>query len=117
MVENVFGIMSSTFRVFRKPILLEPEKVIDITMTCVLLHNYLRRSKTSKLSYFPLGTFDLENGGEIIPGSWRRDQDDMSPLLPLRRVPRKPAQEVKQIREEFSNYFATNGAVTWQNYY
>ncbi|KAJ8937644.1 hypothetical protein NQ318_002158 [Aromia moschata] len=40
VVENVFGILSSVFRIFRKPILLEPPRVTEITMTCVLLHNF-----------------------------------------------------------------------------
>jgi hypothetical protein len=36
-VENVFRIMVSTFRMLRKPLLLEPEKVTNIVMTYVLL--------------------------------------------------------------------------------
>jgi len=51
VVENVFGIMASVFRIFRGPILLEPEKVQEITMTCVLLHNFLRRSKSSSYTH------------------------------------------------------------------
>lgn len=47
VVENVFGIMTSVFRIFRGPILLEPEKVTEITMTCILLYNFLRKSKSS----------------------------------------------------------------------
>lgn len=34
IVENVFGIMSGVFRVLRKPILLTPEKVQLIILTC-----------------------------------------------------------------------------------
>ncbi|KAK2578332.1 hypothetical protein KPH14_012633 [Odynerus spinipes] len=33
IVENVFGVMSAVFRVLRKPILLQPDKVTDIVMT------------------------------------------------------------------------------------
>lgn len=40
VVENAFGIMSSVFRIFRRPILLDTEKVTNITMACVLLHNF-----------------------------------------------------------------------------
>jgi len=32
VVENAFGIISSVFRVFRRPMLLNPEKVTNITM-------------------------------------------------------------------------------------
>jgi len=74
VVENAFGIMSSVFRVMRKPMLLEPEKVTNITLTCVLLHNFLRRSKTSSSKYSPSGIFDIENEeGQIIPGTWRQE--------------------------------------------
>ncbi|KAF9405809.1 hypothetical protein HW555_013591 [Spodoptera exigua] len=52
-VENTFGIMSSVFRIFKKPIPLNITKASLITMTCVLLHNFLRKSKTSQHLYSP----------------------------------------------------------------
>lgn len=42
VVENVFGILASVFRIFRKPMLVQPEKASLICMTCALLHNFLR---------------------------------------------------------------------------
>lgn len=51
IVENVFGILVARFRIFKKLISLAPEKVSLITMTCILLHNYLRRSDTSASLY------------------------------------------------------------------
>jgi len=56
VVENAFGIMASVFRVFRRPILLNPNKVTNVTMMCALLHNILRKSKTSSSNYCPQGT-------------------------------------------------------------
>jgi hypothetical protein len=44
VVENVFGLASSVFRVLRKPMLLEPEKAQLVVMTIACLHNFLRRS-------------------------------------------------------------------------
>lgn len=115
IVENAFGIMSSVFRVFRKPILLNEQKVTDITMTCVLLHNFLRKSKTSKSSYSPKGALDSDKESGFCPGSWRNDQDDMSSFLPLKRVPRRSGLEAMRIRDLFAEYFLSNGAVAWQN--
>lgn len=115
LVENVFGIMASVFRVFRKPMLLEPDKVTNITMTCVLLHNFLSSSKTSSSSYLPLGTFDTEKEGEVTPGSWRQDQKDLSSFLPLRKMPGKPEFAANRIRDAFASFFATNGQVPWQD--
>lgn len=42
IVENTFGIMVAVFRVFRAPMMLQPEKVTQVVMTCILLHNFLR---------------------------------------------------------------------------
>jgi hypothetical protein len=57
VVENVFGILSSVFRVLRKPILLDANKaqtLLDankaqiITLACVYLHNFLRRNVAAR---------------------------------------------------------------------
>lgn len=40
--ENGFGIIANMWRVFRAPILLQPEKVIKITLATLILHNFLR---------------------------------------------------------------------------
>jgi hypothetical protein len=117
IVENAFGILASVFRVFRKPMLLQPNKVSIITMTCILLHNFLRRSKTSSTRYTPQGTLDVEIEGRAIPGSWREDQTEMSSFLPLTRIARKPSMEAKTIRDKFAEYFNTSGKIEWQDKY
>jgi hypothetical protein len=40
-VENAFGILVNRFRVLLNPISLAVDKVQQIALTCVLLHNYL----------------------------------------------------------------------------
>jgi len=54
------------FRVLRKPMLLEPEKVQIILMTIACLHNFLRRSHDSAASYTPPDTFDYEENSRVI---------------------------------------------------
>lgn len=115
IVENVFGILASVFRVLRPPMLLEPEKAASICMTCTLLHNFLRKSKTSRNRYTPIGTFDTEVNGQVIYGAWRKD-NNMNSLTALPKTPRKPSQEAKDIQKEFAQYFISNGAIEWQNY-
>jgi len=44
VVENIFGLASSVFRVLCKRMLLEPEKAQLVAMTIACLHNFLRRS-------------------------------------------------------------------------
>jgi len=71
VVENVFGLASSVFRVLRKPMLLEPEKAQLVAMSFACLHNFLRRSSDLAAIYTLPGTFDYEENGRVIEGSWR----------------------------------------------
>lgn len=116
--ENVFGIMSSVFRVLKKPILLSPEKATSVTLSCAYLHNFLRASKSSKTFYSPQGSVDIDNGsGKITQETWRRQSDNFS-CLPLQRIGRKTGANSKAIRHEFATYFTSEiGSVPWQHTY
>nr|CAI5866892.1 unnamed protein product [Callosobruchus analis] len=120
IVENAFGIMASVFRVFRKPMQLKVDNVEKITKACVYLHNYLRKSKTSRSLYTPSEIFDNEDleNGTIIPVTWRSITQNDAGLICLDRVPRRPPTDAKLIREEFKEYFMTaQGKVEWQDIY
>ena len=116
MIENVFGIMSSKFRVFLKPIALQPDKVESVVLSCVYLHNYLRRNSVSRNNYTPPGSLDhCDADGNFIEGSWRNEINEMNRLLNLNNVPRKGSANVHKIRDEFCNYFnSPQGKVSWQ---
>lgn len=114
VVENVFGILSAKFRVLRKPLLLQPNKAEKVVLACVYMHNFLRKTSTSKNIYTPNGTFDHEEHFETIPGTWRRE-GQFSSLLPLQRIGRKSSQTCQSIRDEFAKYIHTNGRVPWQD--
>lgn len=117
VVENAFGILSSVFRVLRKPMLLEPEKAQSVVMACLYLHNYLRKSSTSRQIYSPQELLDSENKGRLISGSWRNEQETTS-FLPLKNIPRRSNRTAQDIRDEFSAYFMTeNGKIPWQDEY
>lgn len=107
MVENVFGVMAAVFRIFRKPIALNPDTVSLLTMICVLLHNFLGKSKSSESRYTPPGTFDVynENGLMIQPGSWRQVIEKSNVLRTLQPIARRASLNVVQIRDEFTKYF------------
>lgn len=113
-VENTFGISSAVFRVLRKPLLLEPEKAELVVMAIVHLHNFLRKSKSSRNIYTPPGTFDSELEGRVIQRSWRQE-DSLSLLHNIRNITRRPPTNAQEIREEYANYFLTNGKLPWQN--
>jgi len=110
VIENVFGIMAAKFRIFKKPISIELEKVSIITMTCVLLHNFLRRNETAASIYTPPGTIDIcDNTGVIIqPGSWRREIGENCAIRRIDQVPRRSPENAIQIREQFTSYFYNN---------
>ncbi|XP_031329190.1 uncharacterized protein LOC116160192 [Photinus pyralis] len=114
VVENAFGILASVFRVLRKPMLLEPHKAELVVMTCIYLHNFLRKSKSSANIYCAQGALDSEVEGKVIPGAWRNDTEMLS-LINIKKVPRKSAKIPQEIREEFAAYFSSNGAIPWQN--
>nr|CAI5858498.1 unnamed protein product [Callosobruchus analis] len=71
-------------------------------------------SRTSRSRYMPPESLDSEVEGLLIPGTWRNEKNKTS-FLPLQKVARKPAQDGKIIRDSYAQYFATTGAVSWQN--
>lgn len=116
VVENAFGILSSVYRVLRKPLLLEPEKATKVVLATICLYNYLRRDENSSRLFTPPGSYDTEVNGELVPGSWR-NEPNMTSMLPIQAVPRRGQQNVKQIRLHLARHFITNGAIPWQNNY
>lgn len=115
-VENAFGISSAVFRILRKPLLLEPEKAELVVMAIVHLHNFLRKSKSSRSIYTSPGTFDSEVEGKVIQGSWRQVETPLTSLHNIRNIPRRSPNNAQEVREEYANYFLTNGNLPWQNY-
>lgn len=115
VVENAFGILASVFKVFRKSMLLQPEKAQTIAMAAIYLHNFLRRD-SFKSFYTPPGTMDTENNvtGELTPDTWRDDVEHMTSFLP---IPRRSAEHLKENREELADYFINKGKLSWQNHY
>ncbi|KAJ8937654.1 hypothetical protein NQ318_002170 [Aromia moschata] len=62
----------------------------------------------------PPECLDSETEGLFTLATWRNEQN-MTSFVPLKKVARKPAQDGKIIRNSYAQYFATNGAVPWQN--
>ncbi|KAL4113004.1 hypothetical protein QTP88_016713 [Uroleucon formosanum] len=115
-LENVFGILSSVFRVFRKPLLLDPEKATNVTLAAIYLNNYLRNSHSKKI-YCPPGTLDLECSDTRVtkPGAWRTDNSGQTSFNNFPRVARKSSLDATEVRNEFREYFLTNEErVSWQ---
>lgn len=103
VVENTFGALTSRFRVFKKPIIIDADKATLVTMTCVLLHNFLMRSETSE-STFTADFYD-ENGILTQPGSWRQNTNETCAIRPIQQIPPETNSEENQIRKKFTSYF------------
>ena len=108
IIENVFGIMASRFRIFSSPINLKIANIGKVVLACCVLHNYLRRQCSA--SYLPPGNVCNEN--PTIPDAMHGDVE----LQSLERTRnRNPPQEAKEVRNQFTAYFTEEGAVAWQD--
>ena len=97
-MENAFGILSQRFRVLSNTILVHPDKVRVIVLTCVVLHNMLRRERGAGAAR------DLED--QVIPC----DMDDGGD-----GHDRNPANSAKEQRDYLKDWFNGAGAVPWQD--
>ncbi|XP_065356035.1 uncharacterized protein LOC135950415 [Calliphora vicina] len=112
IIENVFGIMSARFRVLRKPICLNPEKTIKVTLACCVLHNFL--ITTNKKRYVPSNAFDhYDANGTLIPGDWRTEEAEGKSMFRLQRQ-RNDTFNAKDIQKEFTEYFIEEGELDFQ---
>lgn len=104
-IDNIFGLITSVFGIFDKPMECHMEKACTLVLCCVLLHNFLHRSETSKSMYAPPGVADcIENGVIVQEGSWRNKQST-NVLRNLESVAHNPLVNALDIRSEFAKYF------------
>lgn len=110
VVENVFGILASRFRVFQKPILVDIQNVDKIIMASCYLHNFLRQKSVNYITNSCIDNEDVENY-ILQPGQWRQENE----LLPLLKNNQRQQTEVgKEVRNIFTNYFNGPGSVHFQ---
>ena len=82
VIENSFGILAARWRIFRRPIIANPDNVVLFTKATIASHNYLR--STESTVYCPAAFTDVEDGAwNVLPGSWRSEESGRSELEPL----------------------------------
>ena len=77
IIENAFSIATSTFQIFRRPIIANTEKVILFTKSAVALHNFLMKKRVTQSEnycYCPPSYVDHESQFGVVPGGWRREE-------------------------------------------
>ncbi|KAJ8891803.1 hypothetical protein PR048_004357 [Dryococelus australis] len=92
IVENVFGILASRFRIFHTAINLHPKNIEPIVLTTCLLHDVLVKS--------------VQNGGITNLGY----DTNNTRMLGLSNTSRT----AEKVRDDFMNYFVNEGQVSWQ---
>ncbi|XP_076546299.1 uncharacterized protein LOC143305680 [Osmia lignaria lignaria] len=107
VVENAFGILTATFRIFENDIKLQPEKVEKIIFAACSLHNWLRTCKDE--NYWPQEIVDREDTefGQIISGHWRQITRGLTNVH-ADRFAHNPARHAIN---EYCEYFNGVGAV------
>ncbi|XP_065844727.1 uncharacterized protein [Oscarella lobularis] len=120
VIENAFGIMASRFRIFRRVIIADPEKVTKITQATFVLHNYLiiseQKSSQQDHLYCPSNYVDQEDdSGHFIPGQWREEDRSSALADNIRLAGNRASSSAITVREQFCTYFNTRaGMVDWQ---
>ena len=108
LTENAFGRMAAMWKIFQKPINLQPAKVDDVVLAVCCLHNFVL-AKCGPITY----TADTD--AYIYDGSWRREPRDGLISLQGRRRGNNSTQEAKNVQMAMMNWFNSAGAVTWQD--
>ena len=84
----------SRWRIFRRPIIATPKHAVVHTKAAVMLHNFLRSTKSSV--YCPPGFTDMEDSnGNVVIGTWQKDSS---------------SQGLEDILNVGSNYHSLNAA-------
>ncbi|XP_017476758.1 PREDICTED: putative nuclease HARBI1 [Rhagoletis zephyria] len=114
VVENVFGICASRFRILRRPMDVKPDYAKAIVLAICVLHNYLL---TRKSVYMRRSDVDDDTNGVAVRGNWRTElgENGMLPSISPSSILGRPADNAINVRENFMEYFLTpHGEVGWQ---
>ena len=66
-------------------------------------------------NYCPTNFVDQDGSNCLVSGEWRRDSDDITGLVNIRRAClNNHSRNACQIRNEFKEYFCNQGAIGWQ---
>ena len=111
----MFGILANRWRIFHTTMHLSPERATSITLSALVLHNFLLKSQ-SKSVYCAPGLIDQEDTqGNVVAGSWRtKNTAEGFRELPPQSHGNNVSNTAKNVREVFMDYFMNEGALSWQ---
>lgn len=102
VIENIFGILCARFRIFNSPINMKLENIDSVVIACCVLHNFLRKIRGDRY----INAEDIEHHNQC---------DRMPTMIGLQGgYNRRAGQQAKEVREQYLQYFNTEGSVSWQ---
>ena len=121
-IENTFGILAARWKIFFKPIGLDPKHVDKVVLACVCLHNFVmaRTQKSVRNMYIPKDFIDNENENrDVNDGLWRQEVP-RNVFGELHNIDARRSRtiEAHKVRENLAEYFITpKREVSWQYEY
>ena len=83
IIENIFRILASRFRIFRRAIIDKTGNIKNIIKAAVVLHNFPMRKSTRNM-YCQPDYVDQKTSQGLSPGSWRNKATEIQGLIHLR---------------------------------
>ena len=114
VVENSFGIAASRFRVWRRPLEVQPAMAIAISQAVAVLHNFCMEKETT---YNPPSSSDhIDHDGQLQLGSWRKDAVEMENTFYGLQAKscNRTSDSARSLRERLATYLVGPGQVPWQ---
>nr|XP_012217190.1 PREDICTED: uncharacterized protein LOC105669025 [Linepithema humile] len=110
---------ASQWRLYRKPIIAFPENAKLMVQATVCLHNWIRKDDIDKNAYVSADMVDeihANDPNSFTSGSWRRIFEDGCAFRNIGHCgSNTSARNCIQMRDEFCDYFCSEGEVPWQN--
>ncbi|XP_018372439.1 PREDICTED: uncharacterized protein LOC108767196 [Trachymyrmex cornetzi] len=115
IIENVFGILASQWRIYRKPIIARVNTTMSMIKSTICLHNWLHKDSKNDF-YVTSDLLDKETiDGVHIPGSWKTIIENGCAFTDVFNCgTHNSTRKAIRIRELFCQYFNNEGAVPWQ---
>jgi len=104
LIENTFGILANTWRIYRKPIIASVGTAMKMVQATICLHNFLRKYEIDD-EYSVSRLLNEETEDVIIQGVF----SDITKC-----GTNTSTREAVRVREYFCDYFNNEGAVPWQ---
>lgn len=103
MIACTFGILSSQWRIYKKPINTSVETATDIVKATIVLHNF-RRQNNNNNTYCAFNTLNTENEIEFERAEALKEINNIDTNT--------NTFEASEIRNNFINYFNNIGAIS-----